>query len=99
MKTSLIQSVNSIRKMKKLILILVITLISFPAMALLLSGDKIEIEDSCVQCGLCETLYPDSFFVPYVEGGKAAILVGYDIQEVYNAREECPVGAIKINGQ
>lgn len=98
MKTSLMKPVNSIRKMKKLILILVITLFSFPAMALLLSGDEVEITGDCVRCGLCEELYPESFVL--LDDDKPAwILVGYDIQDVYYAKEDCPVSAIRINGQ
>jgi len=95
MKTFVIQSFNSVEKIKKFVLILVITLFSFPAMALLpLDPDYIEIFDTCCRCGLCEATYPDSFFLP--DEGKAQILVGFDIEEVQEAKKACPSSAIYV---
>lgn len=93
MKTFVIQSFNSVEKIKKFVLILVITLFSFPAMALL-SGDIVEITDDCSRCGQCEENYPDSFFLP--DQGKAVILVGYDMADIVEAEKDCPSAAIKI---
>ena len=93
MKTFEIQSYKSVSKIKYFVLILIITLFSFPAMALL-SSDRVEITDDCTLCGVCEENYPNSFFVP--DQGKAAILVGYSMAEIKIAETECPSEAIKI---
>lgn len=94
METHLNQWSNSKKKYYKIILLFIITLISLPALSLFLRGDYIEITDDCVCCGICQGLYPESFFVP--DTGKASILVGYDINDVLDALDACPYEAILV---
>jgi ferredoxin len=94
MKTLAINSINSIKSIRKLFLILFISLISFPAIALISEDVHIYIIDClCDGCGTCEAISPESFIVSPITG-KAVVLVGWTYDGVEEAQAACPYGAI-----
>ena len=58
---------------------------------------KIIIDDSCIGCGVCESIYPDVFEMR--DDGKAYVkedVTDWDESLVQEAIDQCPTGSISI---
>lgn len=53
------------------------------------------IEDGCTECGLCEELCPDVFYMNGVARIKKNIDFSESEQEIIDAADNCPVDVIK----
>ncbi len=52
--------------------------------------------ETCIGCGVCESVYPDLFEM--TDDGKAKVknLSGYDADLANDAASQCPVNAIAV---
>ncbi len=92
MKTLKSQSIKTKKRILKLILTLVITLIAIPAISMIDADPVALVTDSCVGCGAC-LQYTNSFAWDAVHD-KAVVKGTYVPEEVKAAQGECPAKAI-----
>ena len=54
-------------------------------------------QDTCIGCGVCESVYPDLFEM--TDDGKAKVKKssGYDANLAQEAASQCPVSAITVS--